>query len=224
MINQAKILVKYIDALPGFKIATEIDGNYQNMGATIIDGILQAEIKYKTTVKPRVNTFLSEYPEITTTKKFKSLIDRVSVSKLINWKESSKTRIIQNLTEFLIKENVDTECEFKEWLKHDNNVEKLKQISGIKDKTADYFKILTGHNTNAIDRHLIGFLENAGIQIGNYQEAQSIISETAKLLDIHESYFDHSLWKYMSESKEDNLKKVHSQKSLKSTTRCKKIK
>ena len=45
MINQAKILVKYIEALPGFKIATEIDGNYQNMGATIIDGILQAGIK-----------------------------------------------------------------------------------------------------------------------------------------------------------------------------------
>jgi len=201
--------MQYIEKLPEFEIATEIDGNYQNMGATIIDGILQAGIKYETVVKPRVKKFLSMYPKITTTKKFKSLIDKVSVPALIDWKESSKTRIIRNLTEFLINENVDTESEFKDWLKNDDNIEKLKHISGIKDKTADYFKILTGHNTNAIDRHLISFLENAGIQIKNYQEAQSIISETAKLLHIQESYFDHTLWKYMSESKKQNLKQAN---------------
>ena len=208
MTIKAEILVKHINDLEGFSVITEIDGNYQNMGATIIDGILQAGIKYSTTVKPRVLKFLSEYPQTTTTKGFRSLIDKISLPKLINWKESSKTKIIQNLTDFLILENVNTENEFKDWLSDDDNLIKLKQLSGIKDKTADYFKILTGHNTNAIDRHLIGFLANAGIHVANYQEAHEIISKAASILGIEEAHFDHSIWKYMSETKGNQLKKV----------------
>ncbi|MGK0289566.1 MAG: hypothetical protein ACI86H_001011 [bacterium] len=171
------------------------------MGATIIDGILQAGINYKNTVEPRVNDYLEKYSGIKTTKQFKELLDEISVSKLINWKESAKTERIQKLTEFLLEEGINTEEEFGKWLNLQENIYKLTQISGIKSKTADYFKILTGHNTSAIDRHLIGFLENAGIHVIEYEKAQQIISQTAKLLNVKESHFDHSIWKYMSESK-----------------------
>jgi hypothetical protein len=198
--NNSEILIRFVKCLPDFTIVTEIDGNYQNMGATIIDGILQAGINYTSTVKPRVNDFLNKYPNTKTVQDFKVLCDSVSVPALINWKKSAKTERIEKLTIFLIKEGIDTEEEFKEWLKYSNNITKLKRLPGIKDKTADYFKILTGHNTNAIDRHLIGFLSKAGISVSSYKEAQSIISETARMLNIPESYFDHSIWKYMSES------------------------
>lgn len=181
-------------------IATEIDGNYQNMGATIIDGILQAGVSYKATVKPRVVDFLTKYPEVKTVQEFKRLCDSVTVSALINWKQSVKTERIERLTEFLIKEGIDTESEFSEWLRSGKNISRLKRLPGIKEKTADYFKILTGHSTNAIDRHLLGFLSNAGVTVSSYEEAQGIISEAAKKLGVEESYFDHSIWRYMSES------------------------
>jgi len=163
------------------------------MGATIIDGILQAGVSYKSTVKPRVIEYLKQYPEVVTVNEFKRLCNEVTVPTLINWKQSAKTERIEKLTEFLIKEGVDTEAEFSEWLKYGNNITKLKRLSGIKDKTADYFKILTGHNTNAIDRHLIGFLTKADITVTGYKEAQQVISEAAIKLEIEESYFDHSI-------------------------------
>ena len=54
MKSKAELLVEYVKSLDNFIIVTEIDGNYQNIGATIIDGILQSGIAYATTVKPRV--------------------------------------------------------------------------------------------------------------------------------------------------------------------------
>ena len=202
MNRQVKALVDYVNGLSDFTIVTEIDGNYNNMGATIIDGILQTGINYKTTVKPRVNNYLHKYPNIKTTKEFKLLIDQITIPILISWKQSAKTDRIYKLTEFLLKEFINTEEEFKEWLENPSNMKKIKKLSGIKDKTADYFRILTGHKTNAIDRHLLKFLKQAGITVSSYEEAQNIISETSKLLKVDESCFDHSIWKYMSESKE----------------------
>lgn len=41
-----------------------------NMGATIIDGILQAGLNYKNVVKPRVDKFKNEYRNVKTTSEF----------------------------------------------------------------------------------------------------------------------------------------------------------
>lgn len=200
MNHKAKILKEFIENLNDFEIVTELDGNYKNMGAIIIDGILQAGMTYKTVVKPRVLKYLKEYSNIKTTSEFKSLINKIPISELINWKpNSAKTKRIGGLTNFLLGKNIDTQEDFKQWLSSEENIVEFKTLSGIGDKTADYFKILTGHNTSAIDRHLISFLEKAGIMNTNYQESQIIISATAILLEVDESYLDHSIWKYMSE-------------------------
>ena len=199
MTEKSKKLAQYINGLNGFTMVNSIDGNYENMGATIIDGILQPGIKYSTVVRPRVKQYLSDYPEVTTTTKFLSLIERKDLSKIINWKKNAKTERIKNLTNFLVSENVNTEGDFYNWLAVEQNITKLKSLSGIKDKTADYFKILTGHKTNAIDRHLLDFMKNAGVTVSEYGEAHTIISNTAKILEVDEAYLDHSIWCYMSE-------------------------
>ncbi len=199
MDNKSKILKNFIENLNDFKIVTEIDGDYQNMGAIIIDGILQSGINYKTVVKPRILNYLKDHSNKKTTPEFKTLIETVPVSQLIKWKESAKTKRIILLTNFLFDKHINTQEDFKKWLSFQENIIELKTLSGIEDKTADYFKILTGHSTNAIDRHLLNFLEKAGITTNDYKEAQMIISQTAKILGVNESYLDHSIWKYMSE-------------------------
>ena len=75
---------------------------------------------------------------------------------------------------------------------------KLKQIKGVGNKTADYFKILAGIPTSAIDRHLFTFLARAGIQVSQYAVAQAVIRETAVLLEVDERTLDYSIWKYMA--------------------------
>ena len=197
--DKANILANYSKDLNDFHIASELD-TYTNMGAIIIDASLQAGIRYKTTVKPRIIAFLSEYSHLTKTSEFKNLIEKKKISEIINWKDNSKkTNLIINLTIFLIEEKIETQNEFYEWLSHKKNIIKIKNISGIGDKTADYLKILTGHKTNAIDRHLIKFMRNAGLNVKDYSEASNIISITSDILNIDEALYDHSIWLYMSD-------------------------
>jgi hypothetical protein len=116
---------------------------YQNMGAIIIEAILQAGMNYERAVKPRVTKFLRDYPELKDTSGFMTLIKRGDFENVINWKGDKVDRIIQ-LTEFLITEGVETEKDFSIWLTNDQNISRLKNIKGIKDKTVDYIKILCG--------------------------------------------------------------------------------
>lgn len=200
MNNKVVKLVTFVKELKGFDIVNEIDGNYMNMGATIIDGVLQAGINYKSTVKPRVESFLAKYPNSVTTTQFIDIFERETVSKLINWKSSAKTERIEVLSRFLQERCIETTEEFGVWLSKESNITEIKKLSGIKCKTADYFKILTGHQTNAVDRHLIGFIKQSGTDVTGYKEAQTIISLAALKLNIEESLFDHSIWKYMSKA------------------------
>ncbi len=83
-------------------------------------------------------------------------------------------------------------------LPNSSNILKLKAIKGIGQKTADYFKILVGISTCAIDRHLLNFLDFAGLTDNEYSQAQDVINSTADLLSIDRAHFDHSIWQYMS--------------------------
>jgi len=53
--DYAEKLVNFIRGLSDFSIVTEIDGNYQHLGATIADAVLQANMRYETHVRPRIN-------------------------------------------------------------------------------------------------------------------------------------------------------------------------
>jgi len=199
--NNADILKEYIYTLNKFEIFSKNETEQKAIGTIIIDGILQAGMKYSTVVKPRVDNFIKQYPQIITTSDFKKLMDEKGISSIINWQDNSaKTNRIIKLTNFFISENIETKDDLYEWLASENNIKQFKKQDGIGDKTADYFKILVGYSdTSAIDRHLFGFLHNAEIDVTDYHVAQNILSDTAKLLDIDESNLDYSIWKYMSE-------------------------
>lgn len=95
-------------------------------------------------------------------------------------------------------EQLETVADLRAWLLKPQNIQRLKEIKGIGPKTADYFKILTGIPTSAIDRHLYNFLAQAGVEVSGYDEAQQVIRETAVLLDIDERTLDYSIWSYMA--------------------------
>ncbi len=122
MNDKVKRLVNFVNSLNDFYIVQNIDGNYKNMGATIIDGILQAGMTYKNCVKPRVDDFLNSYPDIIETSQFISLFEKEGISSIINWKASVKTERITALSYFLKNEGVETTEEFGIWLEQDENI------------------------------------------------------------------------------------------------------
>jgi endonuclease III len=211
--DKVDLLIKYVKGLKDFKIVKS-DIPYNHMGATITDAVLQAGTTWDTVVKPRIKKLIQNYPERKNTTDFLNLLYKIGPKELLDWNPSSeKGKRLFRITEFFVEEEIKTEADLKTWLENDDNIVKLKSLRGVKNKTADYFKILVGISTSAIDRHLIEFLKQADIDINinNYQEAQKIINKSAEKMEIDKSTFDHSIWKYMSIKKNKRLcKKVPS--------------
>ncbi len=191
-------LVCYVRSLPDFEHYQTIDGHYDHVGAIVADAILQANMKYATHVKPRVNRILDQYPETRTTSAVLSVLESTSASEFLKWKRSDRTERFTVVLELLAAEGVETEADLRQWLTHGSNFRKLRSIKGIGPKTIDYFQILVGISTSAIDRHLLRFLSDAAIVVSNYTEAQSIVNAAADILVVDRAHFDHSIWQYMS--------------------------
>ena len=196
--SAAEQLAQYVRSTPGFVFYETIDGNYNHIGATVADAILQANNNYKTNVKPRVNRILAQYPNSRSTNSVLNLLQSVPASEFLNWNGADRAARFSQVLDLFAVESIETEADLREWLSRKSNLPKLRAIKGIGCKTIDYFKILVGVSTSAIDRHLLKFLELAGLSRCGYADAQAIINATADMLRIDRAYFDHSIWQYMS--------------------------
>ena len=191
-------LVHYVRSLPGFEFYETIDGNYDHIGATVADAILQANNKYSTHVKPRVNRILDQYPEARSTSAVLCLLKIIPATKFLAWNGEDRAERFKQVLELFAAEGVEVETDLRAWLAKEANSTKLRSIKGIGPKTIDYFKILVGVSTSAIDRHLLNFLGLAGLEPCGYLDAQTIINAAADILSIDRAYFDHSIWQFMS--------------------------
>lgn len=191
-------LAHYVQSLPGFEFYKTIDGNYDHIGATVADAVLQANNKYSTHVKPRVNRILAQYPETRTTSSVLRLLESTAATEFLDWRGIDRAERFRQVLTLFAAESIEAESDLREWLSQESNLRKLRAIKGFGPKTVDYFKILVGVSTSAIDRHLLRFLELAGLTPCGYLDAQAIINTTADILSVDRAYFDHSIWQFMS--------------------------
>lgn len=201
MNHNTQMLIDFIETLDRFKIVETIDGNYDHIGATLVDGILQSGVRYETVVKPRVVSILTHYPDHTSTSSFQALCEEKGIKNIISWNDDRKPNLIIVLLSILRTEKIETCQQFSVWLDQEQNIHKLRSINGIGPKTIDYFKILLGKETVAVDVHLKRFFHMAGIEITKYDEIKSVITEAANYLKIRPSVLDHSIWEFMTERK-----------------------
>ncbi len=197
--TKALDLVEYLNAFAGFAIVDCIDGEYGHMGATIADAILQAGTNYDAVVRPRVRGILESYPEAVTTSAFKRLIDEQGLKTILLWNDDEKPNRILALTQFFLDQGIQTEHDLAAWLADDANRPKLLHVRGVGPKTVDYLKILVGLQTAAVDRYVFRLLEEAGVDVANYDEAREVVNFAADAMEVERAYFDHSIWRYMSQ-------------------------
>ena len=195
--NQPETVAAYIRSHPEFAIVESMD-SYHHMGATLADAVLQRGINYETVVEPRIKRLLAAYPEATTTSAFARVVQEHGAPQVLDWGDGQKPQTLVALTNLLLQSGVETEEELRAWLERPGNVGRLQQIKGIKDKTADYLKILVGIQTVAVDTHLFRFLTDAGVPTDNYARAHRLIGEAAELLGVEPAKLDYSIWRYMS--------------------------
>jgi len=196
--QHAAALTAYVRGLADFEIYATIDGEYDHIGATVADAILQANRRYVSFVTPRVQRILQRFPAQRTTAAALDILRTTPTSDFLRLNDPARAMRFEAVLALFMHEGVDTEAELRDWLSDREGVTKLRTISGIGPKTADYFKILVGIPESAIDRHLLGFLIMAGIEPVGYEDAQAIINATADLISVGRAHFDHSIWQYMS--------------------------
>jgi hypothetical protein len=191
-------LENYIQSLSDFEMLASEQAQYNHMGATITDAILQSGLKYETVVRPRVEHVLLTYPEAIKTNDFLQVLKTHSPENVLKWQHPEKPSRVLGVTEFLSTEDIQTEADLSAWLSSAKNSKRLRRLRGIGPKTVDYFRLLCGISTTAVDRHIIRFLNDAGITPKHYDDAQSIIDATAQLMGISTSILDSSIWTYMA--------------------------
>jgi hypothetical protein len=192
-------LVDFIRSLSGFKVYTQIDGNYGHVGAILADAVLQSNNNYERNVRHRIARIREEYAHETNLEDLKRLLQQVTAQEFLKWNGTRKPRTFCDLVDLFKREGVNTEKDLQEWLQQEGSSAKLRAIRFIGPKTVDYFKILVGLPNAAMDRHLFAFLERAGIEVGhNYERGQEIIHSAADLMELNRAHLDHSIWRYMS--------------------------
>ncbi len=202
MPQDAEILASYVRSLSDFTFVAAMD-RYNHMGAIVADAVLQANNRYNATVKPRVDQILAQYPKACTTSSILDALQSTTATEFLDWKGIDRAERFYQVIKLFKSEGVEAEADLQEWLSQDSNLPKLRAINGIGPKTVDYFKILVGISTSAIDRHLKSFLGMAGLKLRTYEYEQSVINATADILGKDRACFDHSIWQYMSERDEE---------------------
>jgi endonuclease III len=195
---KAVMLADYLKSLDGFVLVDYIDGNYRHMGAIIVDAILQAGINYDAVVRPRIKRIREVYPAADTTSEFWKLLHEKGSKTVLSWNDDEKPNRVVRLTEFFLKEGIETEQDLHEWIANDSNRDRLLELPGVGSKTADFIKILVGLQTAAVDRHVDVLLAEAGMKTSSYEEAREVLNLAADIFGTERAFFDNSVWRYMS--------------------------
>jgi hypothetical protein len=202
--RKARQLAQYIEFLPDFAWCTP-GAAYNHIGATIADAVLQANRNYRKIVAPRVSLIRERYSEATTTTALRRLLCGIPATRFLQYNNPQRARRFSDVVEFFYCERIDDEHDLQHWLERSDSAGKLCKLKDTSPKTADYFRLLLGLQTQARDRHLYGFAKMAGITSRGHADANDIIRRAADILGRSQDDLAHSIWRHMRTATEPCL-------------------
>lgn len=171
---------------------------YNHLGALLTDIVLQSGLNYQTVVQPRVNRVVSRFPETATLTGVISVLESEGAKELLDWNHQVKLDRFNNLIEFCKLQNLESCEDMRSFLYQRSNHDVFLAVNGIGPKTLDYTMKLLAFDTIAVDRHIIGFVEMAGLRHSNYQRTKMVVEYAADLIQVSRSSLDATIWKFMS--------------------------
>ena len=197
--SNALRLKEYISQIDDFKFVEPESCPYINhVGALFTDTILQAGVNYRSVVWPRVAHVLDTFPYATTVSIFAEVLEDYGTANVLHWSNAEKIQRMNELVLFCLDHQIETSRQLTEFLRYEQNVDMLKDIRGIGNKTCDYLKRLLGFDTVAVDRHIRSFIESADIFCDDYFDIKEIVEYAADFMEKTRRELDYSIWSYMS--------------------------
>ena len=174
---------------------------YDHIGALLADSVLQAGLNYSNIVRPRVRKILQNFPQATTLNILVQVIEEHGSNNFLQWQHHEKISRFNELVDFLVVAKVESTTDLGEALLDETFRIEIQGIKGIGPKTVDYMACLVGMDCIAVDRHIRGFAEQAGLKDYSYDYLRDAFSLAADLLCISLREFDASIWRYQSNKK-----------------------
>ncbi|WP_026758987.1 hypothetical protein [Sediminimonas qiaohouensis] len=171
---------------------------YHHMGAVLADSVLQAGLNYARVVKPRIASILRTFPHASTVNVLIEVIETEGSPKFLQWEHGEKISRFDSLVAFVADAEIENTFELGEALRDDNFRSNIQRLRGVGPKTVDYMACLVGADCIAVDRHIRGFAEFAGLENGSYEYLRDVFSFAADLLSVSRREFDASIWRYQS--------------------------
>lgn len=169
-----------------------------HMGALLTDCVLQAGLNYRYVVQPRVVRVKALYPYATRLSIFADVLDDVGSEYVLQWRCGEKPRRLERIVHALLSEGIETGLDLGRWLADGDGQDVLGAVKGVGPKTLDYMQILCGQPTCAVDRHVVTFMQSAGLQPRNYQHAHALFTQCAETLNVSAALLDAAVWQYQS--------------------------
>jgi hypothetical protein len=138
---EAERLCAFVGSLGrAFKIHTDIDGNYNHIGATIADAILQANRDYEKIVRPRVRAILVDFSECRTTANLNKLLETVTVNTFLDYNGTQRKQRFVDVLALFTREAIETTDDLKRWLSEERSLVKLRAVKESDQKQSIILK------------------------------------------------------------------------------------
>jgi hypothetical protein len=173
--------------------------SYDHMGAKLADAVLQSGVGYEAFVRPRVDRIAQYYPNGRTTSGFLHLLASDGPTSVLNLKSGRKLRTIAELTKFLVDSGIETTADLCNWLQVSGNPSLLLNVHGVGPKTVSFLKLLVGLDAIAVDRQILRFMRECGIEAKAPEIVEAILTAAGKQLGLTGAQVDQLVWRSMAE-------------------------
>jgi hypothetical protein len=168
------------------------------MGAKLADAVLQSGIGYEAFVRPRVERIAAEYSSGRTSSGLLALLRSKGPQKILNLKSGRKLRSIVELTQFFVDHGVETPTGLRRWLQAAGNPSSLLIVHGVGPKTISFLKLLVGLDAIAVDRQILRFVMEAGVDLKAPDRVEAILTKAGKRLGLTGAQVDQLVWRSMA--------------------------
>ena len=171
---------------------------YDHIGAKLADAVLQSGVGYEVFVRPRVDRIATGCPTGQTISGFLALLHSEGPTKVLNLKSGRKLRTIVELAQFFLDRGIETTTDLRSWLQAAGNPSLLMTVYGVGPKTVSFLKLLVGLDAIAVDRQVLRFVQEAGVDLKAPDLVEVILTKAGKQLGLSGAQVDQLVWRSMA--------------------------
>lgn len=117
-------------------------GHVGHVGATLVEALLSSKTEDTTAIETLIDRFVVAFPDSTTTSSFAAIAGEASARLLKSGIGRREADTISDMVHLLVSHNVETVAQLSAWIDTPANLDRLKAIQGVEEKTVDRLRIL----------------------------------------------------------------------------------